>query len=114
MPFTAEHDAFILMAHFRSGTRNEDGTWSYSFESCLQQYSEAFPGAANMDLDAFRRRRKVIIARFHQKKCICKTKPPGRPAVVTEEVVADVRRRIIASPNKSLTRLAAETGKLCK
>ncbi|KAK9730437.1 hypothetical protein QE152_g15239 [Popillia japonica] len=36
MAFTAEHDAFILMAHYRSATQDAEGNWRYSFPSCLK------------------------------------------------------------------------------
>ncbi|KAK4881644.1 hypothetical protein RN001_004963 [Aquatica leii] len=51
--FTAEQDTIIVMAHFRSGTRNPDGTWSYSLQSCIDQFNEYFP-EANFTYDAFR------------------------------------------------------------
>ena len=44
MAFTPEQDAFILMAHFRSATHNQDGSWTYSLQSCIDQFVEQFPG----------------------------------------------------------------------
>ncbi|KAK5649666.1 hypothetical protein RI129_000695 [Pyrocoelia pectoralis] len=82
MVFTSEQDAFILMAHFRSGTRNPDGTWSYSLQSCIEQFSEAFPDV-NIEYDAFKKHRLRLIARYENKHCICKGKSTGRPTVLT-------------------------------
>ncbi|KAK5646100.1 hypothetical protein RI129_004564 [Pyrocoelia pectoralis] len=93
MVFTSEQDAFILMAHFRSGTRNPDGTWSYSLQSCIEQFSEAFPDV-NIKYDAFKKHRLRLIARYENKHCICKGKSTGRPTVLTEEVVNDIQQRI--------------------
>ncbi|KAF5269716.1 hypothetical protein FQA39_LY08639 [Lamprigera yunnana] len=43
MPFTSEQDRFIVMAHFRSGTLNPDGNWSYSLQSCIEQFMQQYP-----------------------------------------------------------------------
>ncbi|KAK5648774.1 hypothetical protein RI129_003666 [Pyrocoelia pectoralis] len=109
MVFTSEQDAFILMAHFRSGTRNPDGTWSYSLQSCIEQFSEAFPDV-NIEYDAFKKHRLRLIARYENKYCICKGKSTGRPTVLTEEVVNDIQQRIQQSPKKSIPQLSAQTG----
>ncbi|KAK5649063.1 hypothetical protein RI129_003955 [Pyrocoelia pectoralis] len=109
MVFTSEQDAFILMAHFRSGTRNPDGTWSYSLQSCIEQFSEAFPDV-NIEYDAFKKHRLRLIARYENKHCICKGKSTGRPTVLTEEVVNDIQQRIQQSPKKSIPQLSAQTG----
>ncbi|KAK5645435.1 hypothetical protein RI129_006735 [Pyrocoelia pectoralis] len=108
MVFTSEQDAFILMAHFRSGTRNPDGTWSYSLQSCIEQFSEAFPDV-NIEYDAFKKHRLRLIARYENKHCICKGKSTGRPTVLTEEVVNDIQQRIQQSPKKSIPQLSAQT-----
>ncbi|KAF5288914.1 hypothetical protein FQA39_LY03793 [Lamprigera yunnana] len=44
MPFTSEQDRFIVMAHFRSGILNPDGNWSYSLQSCIEQFMLQYPG----------------------------------------------------------------------
>ncbi|KAK5650113.1 hypothetical protein RI129_001142 [Pyrocoelia pectoralis] len=104
-----KQDAFILMAHFRSGTRNPDGTWSYSLQSCIEQFSEAFPDV-NIEYDAFKKHRLRLIARYENKHCICKGKSTSRPTVLTEEVVNDIQQRIQQSPKKSIPQLSAQTG----
>ncbi|KAK4885322.1 hypothetical protein RN001_001593 [Aquatica leii] len=109
--FTAEQDTIIVMAHFRSGTRNPDGTWSYSLQSCIDQFNEYFP-EANFTYDAFRQRKQVLVNRFLNKNCICKGKPTERPTALTAPVVEDIRNRIEQSPNKSVAKLSAATG-LC-
>ncbi|KAF5293216.1 hypothetical protein FQA39_LY13684 [Lamprigera yunnana] len=38
MPFTSEQDRFIVMAHFRSGTLNPDGNWSYSLQESSERH----------------------------------------------------------------------------
>lgn len=107
--FTPEHDAFILKAHYRSGAQNEDGTWTYSLQSCLHQFNENFPDA-NIPYKAFADRRSRIIKRFEGKNCICKGKSTGRPTVLTREVVDDIQQRLEQSPQKSLRKLSAQTG----
>ncbi|KAJ8966987.1 hypothetical protein NQ317_011187 [Molorchus minor] len=99
MPFTPEQDAFILMAHFRSGTRNPNGSWSYSIQSCIEQYFEAFP-EDNIPYPVFKNHRLVLIKRYEEKHCICKGKSTGRPTILTENVVDDIRHRMSeALPN---------------
>ncbi|XP_018577574.1 uncharacterized protein LOC108915906 [Anoplophora glabripennis] len=80
MPFTLEQDAFILMAFFRSGTRNEDGSWTYSLQSCIEQFRKKFPDA-NVDYDTFLRRKCVILKRFKTKQCVCGGKSTDRKIV---------------------------------
>lgn len=109
MAFTPEQDAFILMAHFRSGTQNPNGTWSYSLQSCVQQYIQAFPDG-DIPYDVFKNHRLVLIKRYEEKHCICKGKSTGRPTILTEDVVEDVRQRMQRSPKKSIPQLSAQTG----
>lgn len=109
MSFTPEHDAFILMAHYRSGVQDENGSWVYSLQSCMEQFLQRFPNII-FDYDAFKHRKFVITNRFEERNCICKQKPGGRKTKNTEEVVDDIRERMERSPNKSLRRLSAETG----
>lgn len=109
MPFTSEQDSFIIMAHFRSGTRNADGSWSYSLQSCIEQFNEAFPDL-NVDYDTFANHKQILVHRFENRHCICKRKSTGRPTILTEEVVEDIQTRMERSPNKSLAILAAQTG----
>ncbi|KAJ8974974.1 hypothetical protein NQ317_013482 [Molorchus minor] len=108
MPFTPEQDAFILMAHFRSGTRNPNGSWSYSIQSCIEQYFEAFP-EDNIPYPVFKNHRLVLIKRYEEKHCICKGKSTGRPTILTENVVDDIRHRMERSPTKSVSQLSAQT-----
>lgn len=109
MVFTPEKDAFILMAHFRSGTRNPDGSWSYSLQSCMEQYAEAFPGD-NVSYSTFKHRKLVVVKKFEDKNCICKSKSSGRPTILSEDVLEDIRGRVVRSPNKSIPKLAAQSG----
>ncbi|KAF5298556.1 hypothetical protein FQA39_LY11757 [Lamprigera yunnana] len=69
-----------VMAHFCSGTRNPDGTWSYSLQSFIEQFSEAFPDV-NIEYDVFKKHRLRLIRRYEDKHCIDK----GRSTVLTEE-----------------------------
>ncbi|KAJ8965062.1 hypothetical protein NQ314_004463 [Rhamnusium bicolor] len=108
MVFTSEQDAFILMAHFRSGTFN-NGLWTYSLQSCIEQFGAEFPNA-NISYDTFVHRRYVIITRFQTKHCICKGKSTGRPTVLTEKVIIDVQQRMDVNPTMSLSKLSAQTG----
>lgn len=82
MPFTVEQDAFLLKAHFRSATRNADGTWSYSLQSCLQQFNEEYPDL-HISYKVFAQHKQRIVERFENKHSICKNKPPGRPTFHT-------------------------------
>lgn len=110
MPFSDEQDAFILKAHYRSGTLGADGEWSYSLQSCMAQFQQNYPDHI-VSYKIFAQHRDRIIHRFETKNCICKGKSSGRPTILTDDVVDDVRQRIEASPNKSIRKLAAQTGK---
>uniref|UniRef100_A0A1Y1K0G4 DUF4817 domain-containing protein n=1 Tax=Photinus pyralis TaxID=7054 RepID=A0A1Y1K0G4_PHOPY len=109
MPFTQEQDAFILKAHFGSAVRNEDGTWSYSFRSCREQFMEEYPDVI-ISYKAFANHKTRIVDRFENKNCICKEKHTGRPLLRNDEVVQDVRQRMEASPKKSIRQLSAQAG----
>ena len=107
--FTSEHDAFILMAHYRNGSEDADGNWTYSLHSCMVQFTQHFP---NMDVDyeAFKQRRRVVIQRFEKRHCICTKKSSGRPTKLTEPVLDDIQERMERSPPKSISKLANQTG----
>lgn len=109
MVFTPEQDACILMFHYRSGTRDADGNWQYSLQSCMDQFAERFPDA-DIPYDTFVHHRHIIIHRFEEKHCICKGKSTGRPTKLTEEVVDDIQQRMERSPHKSIAKLASQTG----
>ncbi|KAF5297660.1 hypothetical protein FQA39_LY11991 [Lamprigera yunnana] len=104
MVFTSKQDAFVVMAHFRSGTRNPDGIRSYSLQSCIEQCSDAFPDC-NIEYDVFKKHRLRFIKRYENKHCVCK----GRPTVLTEEVVNNIQQRIDQSSAKSIPQLPAQT-----
>jgi hypothetical protein len=53
--------------HIQSGTRNEDGSWTYSLQFCIEQFREAFPDF-DFDYKTFR------TFGFETKNCICKGK----------------------------------------
>ncbi|KAI4464043.1 piggybac transposable element-derived protein 4 [Holotrichia oblita] len=109
MVFTAEQNAFILMVHFRSATHNPDGSWTYSLESCIAQFNEAFPDA-NIPYDVFVQHKRRVLDRFETKNCICTGKSTGRPSPLTQPAVDDIQQRIEDSPKKSLRKLSAQTG----
>lgn len=109
MVFTPDQDAFILMAHFRSGTHNEDGSWTYSLQSCIEQFTTEYPDV-DFDYDTLRHRKCVLVKRFETKHCICKGKSSGRPTVLTDDVVDNIQQRMDHSPNKSVSQLSAQTG----
>ncbi|KAF5289026.1 hypothetical protein FQA39_LY03905 [Lamprigera yunnana] len=106
---TSEQNAFVVIARFRSGTRNPDRTWSYSLQSCIEQFSDAFPDF-NIEYDVFKKHRLRLIKGYENKHCICKGRSTGRPTVLTEEVVNDIQQRIDQSPKKSIPQLSAQTG----
>ncbi|KAI4462439.1 lipase [Holotrichia oblita] len=61
--FTAEQDAFSLKTHYRSGTHHEDGSWSYSLQSRMQQFYENDPDVV-VPYKVFSKHRDRIIERF--------------------------------------------------
>lgn len=109
MNFTEEHNAFILMAHYRSGTVNEDGEWVYSLRSCIDRFENRFPDFP-IRYKTFAQHKERIVSRFQTKNCICKGKSAGRPTVLTEDVVEDIQERMEQSPTKSVRKLSAQTG----
>lgn len=108
MPLSEEQKAFILKAHYRSGMRNEDGTWFYSLQSCIEQFEEEFPNV-HIPYKMFVQHKQRIVSHFENDNCICKNKSTGRPKVLTEETVNDLQRRIEQSPTKSLRKLSTQS-----
>ncbi|KAF5295553.1 hypothetical protein FQR65_LT10416 [Abscondita terminalis] len=108
MPLSEEQKAFILKAHYRSATRNEDGTWSYSIQSCRQQFEEEFPDV-HLPYKTFVQEKQRIVSHFDAFNCVCKKKSTGRPKVLTEDTVNDLQQRIEQSPTKSLRKLNAQS-----
>jgi hypothetical protein len=91
--FTDQEKAFILKAHFRSAVRQEDGSWKYSLQCCREQFDEEFPDNG-FTYKQFAQQRDRIVNQFENKNCICKGKSSGRPTILTEERVEDVRQHI--------------------
>lgn len=110
MVFTQEQDAFILMAHYRSGNRNDDGDWTYSLQSTIEQFQEKFPDI-EINPKVFATHKRRVVDRFENKHCVCRAKSSGRPSVLTQEVIEDVQTRVAISPQKSIRKLSTQTGK---
>ncbi|KAF5305438.1 hypothetical protein FQA39_LY01529 [Lamprigera yunnana] len=109
MPFTSEQDRFIIMTHFRSGTRNPDGNWSYSLQSCIEQFMQQYPDEM-IEYDIFKQHKCRLVHRFETKNCICKGKSTGRLTVLTENVIENIQERINRSPKKALSQLSQQSG----
>ncbi|KAF5285718.1 hypothetical protein FQA39_LY16524 [Lamprigera yunnana] len=109
MPFTLEQDRFIVMAHFRSGTLNPDGNWSYSLQSCIEQFMQQYPDEM-IEYDIFKQHKCRLVHRFETKNCICKEKSTGRPTVLTKNVIENIQERINQSPKKAVSQLSQQTG----
>lgn len=109
MPFTLQQDTFIVMAHFRSATLNENGEWEYSLPSCFQQFSNKYPDVI-MPYETFKCHRNRLVQRFMDTGSVTKRKANKEPSVLTEDAVDDIRQRLVVSPNKSVRKLAAQTG----
>ncbi|KAF5301417.1 hypothetical protein FQA39_LY02146 [Lamprigera yunnana] len=109
MPFTSEQDRFIVMAHFQSGTLNPDGNWSYSLQSCIEQFMQQYPDEM-IEYDIFKQHKCRLVRRFETKNCICKGKSTGRPTVLTENVIENIQERINRSPEKAVSQLFQQTG----
>lgn len=108
MVFTDLHNKFIVEAYFRSGIRNQNGIWDYSYQNCHQQFQEEFPNV-EYTYDCFVQHVRRVIDRFRRTGSVVKGKSTGRPTVLTEEVVADISQRMDVSPKKSLRCLSAQT-----
>ncbi|KAF5293000.1 hypothetical protein FQA39_LY13769 [Lamprigera yunnana] len=109
MPFTSEQDRFIVMAHFRSGTFNPDRNWSYSLQSCIEQFMQQYPDEM-IQYDIFKQHKCRLVHRFETKNCICKGKSTGRPTALTENVIENLQERINRSPKKAVSQLSQQTG----
>lgn len=75
------------MAHFRSGTRNADGNWSYCLQSCTEQFVEAFP-EVNIVYDVFKNHEFIFIKIYEEKHCVCRGKSTATSTVLIENVDA--------------------------
>ncbi|KAF5273547.1 hypothetical protein FQA39_LY18745 [Lamprigera yunnana] len=104
MPFTSEQERFIVMAHFRSGTLNPDGNWSYSLQSCIEQFMHQYPDEM-IEYDIFKQHKCRLVHRFETKNCICKGKSTGRPTVLIENVIENIQERINRSLKKAVSQL---------
>ncbi|KAF5305384.1 hypothetical protein FQA39_LY09213 [Lamprigera yunnana] len=108
MSFASEQNRFIVMAHFRSGTLNPDGNWSYSLQSCIEQFMQQYPYEM-IEYDIFKQHKCRLVHRFETKNCICKGKSTGRPTVLTENVIENIQERINRSPKKAVSQLSQQT-----
>ncbi|KAI4471505.1 hypothetical protein MML48_1g11817 [Holotrichia oblita] len=77
----------------------------------MQQFYENYPDVV-VPYKVFSKHRDRIIERFEGKHCICERKSTGRPTVLTEDTVDDIRQWIEANPKKSIRKLAAQSGKM--
>lgn len=109
MVFTEEHNKFLLEAYFCSGERTENG-WNYSLRSCHEQFYEEFRNHEAVNFEIFSQHVRRIVARFRNTGSVGKGKSPGRPSVLTAEVLGDVQDRVDVSPHKPLRQLSAQTG----
>ncbi|KAF5271755.1 hypothetical protein FQA39_LY08078 [Lamprigera yunnana] len=119
MPFTSEQDRFIVMADFRSGTLNPDGNWSYSLQSCIEQFMQQYPDEM-IEYDIFKQHKCRLVHRFETKNCICQGKSTGRPTVLTENVIENIQRTdkskseesciVVISTNWSFDEVASISG----
>ncbi|KAF5295941.1 hypothetical protein FQA39_LY12713 [Lamprigera yunnana] len=96
---------FIVMAHFRSGTLNPDGNWSYSLQSCIEHFMQQYPDEM-IEYDIFKQHKCRLVNRIETKNCICKGKSTGRPTVLTENVIENIQERINRSPKKAASQLS--------
>ncbi|KAF5285231.1 hypothetical protein FQA39_LY16730 [Lamprigera yunnana] len=75
MPSTSEQDRFIVMAHFQSVTLNPDGNWSYSLQSCIEQFMQQYPDKM-IKYDIFKQHKYLTSTDFYLfgklKNSICK------------------------------------------
>lgn len=109
MAFTVEEDTFIVMAYFRSGIRDELGAWTYSTESCYEQFVTTY-GEQHIPFHIFAQHQERVISRFMDSGSVCKGKSPGRPKITTPEVVANVQEHMLRSPQKSIRQLSQQVG----
>lgn len=110
MAFTLEHDQLILEAYFRNGERDANGQWTYSTQRCANEFIEQYPDL-EIDYDNLIRHIRRIVTRFRSTGSVCKGKSTGRPSVMLEDTVEDVRARLEHSPTKPLRQLAQQIGK---
>ncbi|KAF5302768.1 hypothetical protein FQA39_LY01948 [Lamprigera yunnana] len=108
MLFTSEQDRFIVMAHFRTGTFNADGNWSYSLQSCIEQFMQQYSDEI-IEYDIFKQHKCRLVHQFETKNCICKGKSTGKPTVLTENVIENIQERINRSPKKAVSQLSQQT-----
>lgn len=101
------------MAHFRtrSGTQNEDGSWTYSLQSCKDQFLEEYPDLI-ISQERFANHKTYLLNVLQRNPAFanCKGKSTGRPTVLSEVVMNDIEQRINRSSTKSVSKLTAQTG----
>lgn len=98
----------MIEAYFRSGVRI-DGIWVYSQRACLDDFREHFPELAVIPKD-FYNCLSNCVGVFRETGSVGHKSRTGRPTVRSEQVINDVRQRMVNEPTKPLKHLSQEIG----
>lgn len=105
MVLNTEQRCFLIESYFRSGNL-VNGRWIYSYDYCVQQFTEQFPQIQAPSKRAINQ----VVLKFRTTGSVKNKKHVRRPNVVTEDAVENIHQRMLHSPKKSIRRLSAETG----
>jgi transposase len=100
MVFSQDQRVLILEHYF--STR--------SYAECQNAFRNSFPDSVVPNKSTIQR----LVERFHETGCIGEKRRSGRPSVLSNGSLEDIRARLLQSPRKSLRKLSQQTGMTCR
>jgi transposase len=96
MIFSQDQRVFILEHYF--STR--------SYAECQNAFRNSFPDSVVPNTSTIQR----LVERFRETGSIGEKRRSGRPSVLSNDSLVDIRARLLQSPRKSLRKLSKQTG----
>jgi hypothetical protein len=100
MVFSQDQRVFILERYFP--TR--------SYAECQNAFRNSFPDSVVPNKSTVQR----LVERFRETQSIGEKRRSGRPSVLSNDSLEDIRARLLQSPRKSLRKISQETRTLMK
>jgi transposase len=96
MVFLQDQRVFILEHYFSSR----------SYEECQNAFRNSFPDSVVPNKSTIQR----LVKRFRETVSIGEKRRSGRPSVLSNDSLEDIRTHLLQSPRKSLRKLSQQTG----
>jgi transposase len=94
--YSQDQRVFILEHYF--STR--------SYAECQNAFRNSFPDSVVPNKSTIKR----LVERFRETGSSCEKRRSGRPSVLSNDSLEDIRARLLESPRKSLRKLSQQTG----